>query len=80
MSRIETILTLYAAENTEEINDLQSKWKSIVSKSPLVNEPEKFLKDGWGGDYEVVVEQKDGDIAIKVYSKNYENYERKKKS
>lgn len=72
MARLETILNLAVAEDPSVINDIESRWKSIVEKSPLVDDPNKLIYDGWGDEYDVSVE--DGEIIIR--SENYENYKR----
>lgn len=72
MARLETILNLAVAERPGIIDDIDSEWKKIVEQSPLVDDPNKLIYDGWGAEYDVSVE--DGEIVVR--SKNYENYRR----
>jgi len=72
MARLETILNLAVAERPGIINDIDSEWKKIVEQSPLVDDPNKLIYDGWGEEYDVSVE--DGEIIVR--SQNYENYRR----
>ena len=72
MARLETILNLAVAERPGLIDDIDSEWEKIVEQSPLVDDPNKLIIDGWGSEYDVSVE--DGDIIIR--SENYENYRR----
>lgn len=72
MARLETILNLAVAERPGVIDDIDSEWKKIVEQSPLVDDPNKLIYDGWGSEYDVSVE--DGEITIR--SDNYENYRR----
>jgi len=72
MARLETILNLAVAERPGIINDIDSEWKKVVEQSPLVDDPNKLIYDGWGEEYDVSVE--DGEIIVR--SQNYENYRR----
>jgi general secretion pathway protein G len=72
MARLETILNLAVAERPGIIDDIDSEWKKIVEQSPLVDDPNKLIYDGWGAEYDVSVE--DGEIVVR--SENYENYRR----
>lgn len=72
MARLETILNLAVADRPGIIDDIDSEWKKIVEQSPLVDDPNKLIYDGWGAEYDVSVE--DGEIVVR--SENYENYRR----
>lgn len=70
IEKIQTILDLKAAEKPETLDSIPDKWRDYVKDSPLVKDPDSIIKDGWGGDYSVTVENG----VIKVSSKNLDNY------
>lgn len=69
--KLETILNLAVAENASILDDLETTWKGVVADSPLVRNPENLIKDGWGVEYDVSVEN--GRITVK--SEKYDAYE-----
>lgn len=70
IERLETILSLAVAENSNLLDDLEGNWQDIVKRSPLVSHPEALIKDGWGQEYKISVE--DGIIVVR--SERYEEY------
>lgn len=74
IERIETILNLKAAEDPSILERIDSDWDKHISGSPLVKNPNDFIKDGWGKKFDVEV--KDGNI--RVSSTNYQDYLNKK--
>ena len=77
ISRIKTILALELAENPErDVSD----WKQIVTESPLGGKGDSLMRDGWGGEFQVSLENTDDGQQINVASKNYDSYLAKKKS
>lgn len=76
IEKLEAILNLAVAKDPSLIERIQDKevWQSVVRKSPLVQNPNDVLKDGWGGDYEVDV---DDDKRIHVKSDAYDQYLKK---
>lgn len=77
MERIQTILSMKAAEEPDVLNHMD-KWKDYIKESPLVQNPNDLFKDGWGEEYKVDVTEENGDQVIKVNSKKYnEKYARK---
>lgn len=80
IEKIRTILTLKVANDPSAVDDLASKWKDYVKASPLVSNPDKAVKDGWGDDFKISVEQNDeGSNIISVQSDHLDAYEGKKK-
>jgi len=80
IEKIETILTLAAAESSANLEEVAQNWKEKVRRSPLVKDANKIIFDGWGEEYEVKVEpQDDGTSKIVVRSRNLEAYENRKK-
>lgn len=73
IEKLETILNLAAAKDSEFANSVQSKWKAAVLTSPLVHDPNSLLKDGWGEEYQVGT---DDNGAIRVTSKKFDEYTR----
>lgn len=72
MKKVEQILNLATAEDPNLLDHLESNWKVIVQKSPLSDGSNSLIRDGWGNEYEVHVEE--GQIV--VYSKKYDDYQR----
>lgn len=72
IEKLETILNLSASENPGLLDDIHSHWKEAVKKSPIVQNPNALIKDGWGDEYQVEVENGE----IKVTSRKYEEYKR----
>ncbi len=70
MEKLEMILNLRVAENPELIDNLTSTWPEIIKHDPLVKDPNAIIKDGWGQQYEVSVENN----IIKVRSPKYNEY------
>lgn len=66
-----TILSLEISDNPDLQGDLSGKWREIVKNSPLVQNPNDLIKDGWGVDY-IVETGNDGQL--EVSSKKYEEY------
>ena len=80
IQRIKTILALEIAENPDAVQEIDTGWQSIVKRSPLVQNPEKFILDGWGKPYSVTLAQSgdDGKFEIQVESEGYNAYKAKK--
>lgn len=76
IQRIETVLNLAAAENSEALDGIESNWKTILEKSPLIQNPKSLQKDGWGNDFQVSAENG----IIKVTSQKFEDYKKKGKT
>lgn len=71
IEKIHTVLDLYLATHPEEKTDIPSRWQDIIGKSQLVKNPSELKKDGWGGDYQVGV---NNEGEIEVTSKKYDDY------
>jgi type II secretory pathway pseudopilin PulG len=71
IERLETILNLEAAQHPSFMQNT-SAWQEVVRRSPLVQNVDALLKDGWGEDYEVTSDPSNG--TIEVRSKKYEDY------
>lgn len=72
IEKLQTILSLKAAEEEDFQIDT---WKTVVSESPLVHNPEALVKDGWGKDFTVTMSD-EGEILI--HSEKYRDYLRRK--
>ncbi len=72
ITKLETILNLAVAKNPEIREGITSSWKEIIKASPLVQDPNSLIKDGWGEDYQVEVNQETG--AVEVSSAKYTEY------
>lgn len=71
IEKLETILNLEVSKNPQVANQISSKWQELIMTSPLVHDPKSLIKDGWGEEYQVTV---DDDGAIRVSSKKFEDY------
>ncbi len=74
IERVETILNLKVAESPDTLDRLDQTWEKYITESPLVKNPNDFIRDGWGKKFDVEI--KDG--VIKVSSSNYDEYLKKK--
>lgn len=73
ISRIENILNLKLAEDPSLADSIEHEWKGIVTNSPMVQNPSAFMKDGWGGEYRVTIQ----DNVLHVTSDKYDQYKDK---
>ena len=74
MEKVKTILMLRVSENQEYLNGIETNWKDYVRQSPLVQNPESLIKDGWGHEYRVGPVNKDGQDEIEIQSQSYNTY------
>jgi len=72
IERLSTILNLKAAEDPTFLDDVQARWKAVVNNSPLVSNPNDLIKDGWGNDFQISVEND----TIIITSTHYNDYVR----
>ncbi|NGX57620.1 MAG: hypothetical protein K940chlam3_00513 [Chlamydiae bacterium] len=70
--KIETILTLIISENPKAEDDVESNWENLIKTSPLVQNPNALIKDGWGQKYDVRMV----DGRVRAMSSRYEKYKR----
>ena len=71
IEKVETILNLKVSENPELLGNISSEWQNVVRNSPLVSNPDALIRDGWGSEFEIIV---DDNGVIHVRSQKYENY------
>lgn len=71
IEKVSTILNLEAAKNPGFLNNISS-WQEVIKSSPLVKNPNDFIKDGWGGDLTIEVHNH----VIHVYSQRFEDYKK----
>lgn len=69
MERLSGILNLKVADDPEFLSG-SGDWEAVVRDSPLVNNANDIVKDGWGNKF--TVEVVDGNIAVS--SKKYNDY------
>ncbi len=70
IEKLETILSIVISEDPDSEDNISSTWKEKIKSSPLVQNPNSLIKDGWGEEYQVRFE----DGQIKVSSKRYDAY------
>ena len=78
IEKLSAILNLELAKHpnlSDSISD-PNVWHELVRKSALVQNPSDLIKDGWGEEYKVEME----DGQVKVRSTGLENYEKRKSS
>lgn len=78
IEKIKTILALAAAES--DIETVKDNWQEKIRQSPLVQNSQDLLKDGWGGEYKVDVHEENGSKELVVTSEKYESFNKKKNS
>ena len=76
IDKVETILNLQVAEKPQLLDNIEKDWKEVIRKDPLVKDPEALIKDGWGDELEVDL---DDNKVIHVKSKNLDAYKSKNK-
>lgn len=72
IEQIERILDLRVADDPELLEGIESNWKEIIRKDPLVKDANSLMRDGWGDDYKVSVQNN----RIKVESEHYKEYKK----
>lgn len=78
IEKIKTILALESASG--DIEGVKENWQQVVKNSPLVQNSDELLKDGWGGAYDVRIIDTDEGKQLEVSSAKYDAYNGKKKS
>lgn len=76
MEKIKTILALDAAGS--DIDNIKESWQTIVRNSPLVQNANELINDGWGVPYTVRTDESNNGKEIVVFSQKYEDYLKKK--
>lgn len=69
IDKLQTILNLAMAENPDLS---EGNWQDIIRNSPLVQNPDSLMKDGWGHTYNVSIQ----DSNVTVSSPTYETYKK----
>lgn len=77
IEKLETILNLWVADHPEDLDHMAQQWPKIVESSPLVQNKSALMKDGWGENYTVTV---DNDHVIHIHSSKYDDYKKKTKT
>lgn len=72
IQRIENILNLAMADDPSHLEDVGSRWQDIIRRSPLVQNSEALMKDGWGSYYRVSFDHETN--SIKVTSDKFNEY------
>ncbi len=79
IEKIRTVVNLRMAQDPSAVDDMSSKWKDYLRSSPLITDPEKSSKDGWGEEFKVSVDEVDGNKIISIKSSRLEAYEKSRK-
>lgn len=72
IEKVQTILLIRLADDSRI--DVESGWKEILKQSPLVQNANTLMKDGWGGELEV---HGTSDGGVTVSSRKFEEYKKK---
>lgn len=70
MEKVTTILNLRAAEDPDLMSNIENKWQDAIRNSPLVQNANALIYDGWGEPYRVTVDNG----MIQVTSPRYDTY------
>lgn len=76
IDKIHTVLDLYLATHPQDQSQIESNWRGILENSQLVKNSKDLIKDGWGQDYTVLVNNETGEIEIR--SQKYLDYQNAK--
>lgn len=76
IERLRNVLEMMAAEDSN-LNLSGDGWKDAVRNSPIVQDPNSLLTDGWGYEYSVTRDPDTHNIIIT--SQKYEAYENSKR-
>ena len=80
IERIRNILVIKMAEDPSAVEDIESKWEDIVTKSPLISDPKSAVVDGWGEKFRVALEENaDGATVLTIHSRRLDEMEHKTK-
>lgn len=77
MDKVKTILIMKLSEDSDARNEIETRWKDYIRQSPLVQNPDALIKDGWGQEYQVKLIDRDGEEDIEVISQKYNVYKGK---
>lgn len=72
IEKLTTILNLEIARSPDSLNNITTEWPNIVRTSPMVQNADALIKDGWGFPYRVEV----SDGVVTVHSDRYDDYSR----
>lgn len=70
IERLSGILNIKAANDPSFIDRAPTDWQNVVRNSPMVNDPNSLIYDGWGAPYTVTVEGGN----IEIHSSNWDSY------
>ena len=72
IEKLETVLNLEMSKHPNAGSEVMSRWKDFVRASPIVQDPNSLVKDGWGEDYQVTIDPETG--GVRVTSSKYDEY------
>lgn len=76
IERLETILNLAVSDNPDLMDHIETEWRDVIKTSPMVQNYNALVKDGWGADYQVHVINGQ----IRVTSPRYQQYQETNKT
>jgi type II secretory pathway pseudopilin PulG len=62
--QVRNILLLEVAKGRISMADIPANWKAIIKASPLVGKPDDLIKDGWGDEFSVKLNNAGDDIIV----------------
>lgn len=68
--QVRNILLLEVAKGRETMESAVQHWQDVVRRSPLVGKPGELIKDGWGEEYLVAVDNEDIIVTSKRIMEN----------
>ena len=79
IQKIRSALTLKVASDPSVMGNVGEKWRDYLKNSPLISDPDKMTRDGWGEEFKVSVETIDGSQVIQVTSNRLDEYDKANK-
>lgn len=75
--KLSTVLTIIISNDPDKQDNLDQQWKDYINRSPLIQNANDIIKDGWGNEFRVTL---DNDGQVNVESDKYNEYIRQNPS
>lgn len=70
IDRLQSMLEFAVAKDPQLLEEIETHWVDIIKSDPLTKDADQLVRDGWGYEYDVEVEN--GNIVVS--SKQYDEY------
>lgn len=71
IEKLHAILDLHLASHPEDLDNIETIWKDIISRSQMVKNAKDLTHDGWGGEYRM---SKSNNDELVIESEKYNAY------